>query len=85
MKDEVIMIISDIIVFFYYSKNAPGRLVRKRGGIVSARRVDEINLIVNNLLADNDTDYNGWWFDHTKYDVTIQCFDHKWARCTKVR
>ncbi|XP_074597011.1 uncharacterized protein LOC141852066 isoform X2 [Brevipalpus obovatus] len=77
-------LISVIILYMNLSWNHYSDYRERRGGIFLSTRLDQSNLIVNDIVNDSVISYRGWWFDHHKYDVDIQCFDQKWAKCVKV-
>jgi len=67
----------------YRYKRVNDIIQRDQGGIISPKSND-VNLIINKIIQQNETDYNGWWFDHAKYHFSIKCYNSKFPKCVKV-
>ncbi|KAI1306474.1 LARGE xylosyl- and glucuronyltransferase 2 [Halotydeus destructor] len=67
------------------SKYEPHGLTDKQGGVTPARRRHQVNLISSDVVDNGDAVLNqrGWWMDHTKWTVDIECFPQKWLLCSK--
>ncbi|XP_053200951.1 uncharacterized protein LOC128386023 [Panonychus citri] len=81
---------SILIIYFHLSrylddnKRSEPNFIDVQGGIISNKRIDEINLIVNDVIDERNITYHGWWLDHYKYQHNIQCFESKWINCVPV-
>ncbi|XP_067137942.1 glycosyltransferase-like protein gnt14 [Centruroides vittatus] len=47
-------------------------------------RKSAMNLLSSDVTPQHEISLHGWWMDHAKWDVNVQCFNQKWSLCSKV-
>ncbi|XP_015795390.1 LARGE xylosyl- and glucuronyltransferase 2-A isoform X1 [Tetranychus urticae] len=81
---------SILIIYFHLSqyldesRRSEPFAIPKQGGITLHRRIDGVNLIVNDIIDEKNITYHGWWLDHYKFHHSIQCFESKLVKCVTV-